>query len=62
MKKYLVLIFAVAFASTVALLGCEKKAEAPKAQPTVTPAAPAPAPTPVAVPAPAPAPAKPAKK
>ncbi len=60
MKKYFVLILAVAFVSFIGLFGCEKKAEAPKAQPTVAPAAPAPAPTPVATPAPAPA--KPAKK
>ncbi len=62
MKKYFVLILALAFVSTVALFGCEKKAVAPKAEPTVAPAAPAPAPIPTPVATPAPAPAKPAKK
>ncbi|OGW36476.1 MAG: hypothetical protein A2010_05565 [Nitrospirae bacterium GWD2_57_9] len=60
MKKYFAIISALTFVFTVSLLGCEKKAEAPKAEPVVTPAAPAPAP--VAAPVPAPAPAKPAKK
>ena len=61
MKKYIAIILALAFVSTVALVGCEKKQEAPKPaeQPAMTaPAAPAPAPAA----APAPAPAKPAKK
>jgi len=62
MKKYFAIILALVFASTVALVGCEKKAEAPKPaeQSAVTPTVP-PAPAPAA-PAPAPAPAKPAKK
>ncbi len=63
MKRYIAIILALVFAFTVALVGCEKKQEAPKPaeQPAMTPPAPAPAPTP-AVPAPAPTPEKPAKK
>lgn len=57
MKKFFVVVLAMVLTATVALIGCEKKAEAPKPaeQPAMTPA-PAPAP------APAPVPAKPAKK
>jgi hypothetical protein len=57
MKKFFVVALALVLTATVALIGCEKKAEAPKPgeQPAMTPA-PAPAP------APAPVPAKPAKK
>lgn len=69
MKKYFVVFLVLVFVATVGLIGCEKKAEAPKPaeQPAVTPppapapVTPAPAPKPAA-PAPAPAPAKPAKK
>jgi len=67
MKKYFVVLFVLVFVATVGLIGCEKKAEAPKPaeQPAVTPpppptVTPAPAPKPAA-PAPAPAPVKPAK-
>jgi hypothetical protein len=59
MKKLFVFVLTLAFLFTVALVGCEKKQEAPKPlmqQPAVTPPPPPPAP------APAPAPAKPAKK
>ena len=61
MRKYIAIILALVIVFTVALVGCEKKQEAPKPaeQPAMTPAAPAPAP---AVPAPAPAPESPAKK
>ena len=65
MKKYIAIILTIVFVFTVALVGCEKKQEAPKPaeQPAMTPAAPAPAPVPAPAPeAPAPAPAKPAKK
>ena len=59
MKKFFVVALTLVLTATVALMGCEKKAEAPKpvGQPAMTPA-PAPAPTP----APAPVPKKPAKK
>lgn len=64
MKKYIAIIMTLVFIFTVALVGCEKKAEPPKVeQPIVAPAAPAPVPVPAPAPAkPAPAPAKPAKK
>lgn len=66
MKKYIAIILALLFVFTVAIVGCEKKAETPKPaeQPAMTPAtpAPAPAPAPAPEPAPAPAPEKPAKK
>ncbi len=64
MKKYFAIILTLVFIFTIALVGCEKKAEAPKAaEPIAAPATPAPAPIAVpAPPAPAPAPAKPAKK
>ena len=57
MKKFFVVALALVLTAMIALIGCEKKAEAPKpvGQPAMTPA-PAPAP------APAPVPAKPAKK
>jgi hypothetical protein len=59
-KKYFVFILVLVLSAGIALVGCEKKAEAPKpaAQPAMTPP---PAPPPPA-PAPAPMPAKPAKK
>ncbi len=60
MKKYFVLITVLVLSAGIALVGCEKKAEAPKpvvSTPSIT-VPPAPAP----VPAPAPTPAKPAKK
>ena len=59
MKKISIIMLSFVLVLSVAFLGCEKKAEAPKPaeQPAV---APPPAPTPA--PAPAPAPAKPAKK
>ena len=63
MKKISIIMLSFVLVLSVAFLGCEKKAEAPKPaeQPAVAPppAAPEPAPAPVA---PAPAPAKPAKK
>lgn len=63
MKKYIAIILSLVFIFTVALVGCEKKAEAPKVEQPVVAPVPAPAPIPVApAPAPAPAPAKPAKK
>jgi uncharacterized lipoprotein NlpE involved in copper resistance len=64
MKKYIVIILALVFVFTVALVGCEKKAEPPKPvqQPAVTPVTPIAAPAPAPAPKPAPAPAKPAKK
>ncbi len=63
MKKIFVIIMALVFVFTVALIGCEKKQEAPKAesQPVAVPA-PAPAPAPAAPAPAAPAPSKPAKK
>ena len=63
MKKTFIIMLSLVFVSSVAFLGCEKKAEAPKpaAQPAVTPP-PAPmTPVPAAVAPAAPAPAKPAK-
>ncbi len=61
MKKYIAIILALVFVFTVALVGCEKKQEAPKPaeQPAMTPA---PAPAPEPAPAPAPAPESPTKK
>lgn len=62
MKKISIILLSFVLALSVAFLGCEKKAEAPKPaeQPAVAPP-PTPAPEPAPV-APAPAPAKPAKK
>jgi len=62
-KRIFVFILVLAFSAGIALVGCEKKAEAPKpaAQPAMTPP-PAPTPAPAAAPAPAPTPEKPAKK
>jgi hypothetical protein len=59
MKKISIIMLSFVLILSVAFLGCEKKAEAPKPaeQPAVAPP-PAPAPDPV----PAPVPAKPAKK
>jgi hypothetical protein len=59
MKKISIIMLSIVLALSVAFLGCEKKAEAPKPaeQPAVAPP-PAPEPAPVA---PAPEPAKPAK-
>lgn len=65
MKKISIILLSFVLALSVALFGCEKKAEAPKPaeQPAVAPPpAPAPVPAAPAAPAPAPAPAKPAKK
>ena len=62
MKKLFMIVLALVLMAAVALIGCEKKAEAPKPaeMPAMAPAAPAPAaPAPAT---PAPAPAAPAKK
>lgn len=64
MKKISVIMLSFVLVLSVAFLGCEKKAEAPKPaeQPAVMPPSDVPAPAPVEpAPAPAPEPEKPAK-
>jgi hypothetical protein len=64
-KKFFIFITIFVIAAAVALVGCEKKQQAPQPaaqQPAVTPPAPAPEPPAAPAPMPAPAPAKPAKK
>ncbi len=63
MKKFVMLMLALVLVAMVALVGCEKKAEAPKPaeQPAMAPTAPA-APAPAAPAPAAPAPEAPAKK